>query len=156
MYALCGRAKVQRGTCCWRAVLARSVPHALMFVFQIRRFITANQYDKVCVACLWVGGCCVSLAAPPPMHKYPKASTGVQHLDKSVHAYVLQRRNVGYAERGWFCRLLGVSLFSDATSRMPRPLSARSTTIKRPRKVSPSPVDLSGVEPPSVWRCSMS
>jgi hypothetical protein len=56
MYALCGLAKAQRGTCCWRAVLARIVPHALMIVFLISRFITANQYDKVRVACLWVGG----------------------------------------------------------------------------------------------------
>jgi hypothetical protein len=58
-----------------------------------------------------------------------------------VHAYVLQRRNVGYAERGWFCRLLGVSLFSDATSKMPRPLCARSTTIKRAKTVRPNPID---------------
>jgi hypothetical protein len=43
MYALCGRAKAQRGTCCWRAVLARIVPHALMIVFLISRFITTNQ-----------------------------------------------------------------------------------------------------------------
>jgi hypothetical protein len=56
MYALCGRAKAQRGTCCWRAVLACIVPHALMIVFLISRLITTNQYDKVCVACLWVGG----------------------------------------------------------------------------------------------------
>jgi hypothetical protein len=84
-----------------------------MIVFLISRFITTNQYDKVCVACSWVGGCRygLSLSDPPTMHKYPKASAGIQHLDKSVHAYVLQRRTVGYAEQAWFCRLLGVSLF---------------------------------------------
>ena len=56
MYALCGLAKAQQGTCCWRAVLARIVPHALMIVFLISRFIATNQYDKACVAWLWVGG----------------------------------------------------------------------------------------------------
>ena len=54
----------------------------------------------------------MSLKAPPPMHKYPKASAGIQNLDKLVHAsFVLQRRTVGYAERGWFYRVVGVSLF---------------------------------------------
>ena len=42
----------------------------------------------------------MSLTPPPSMHKCPKTSVGIQHLDKSVHAYVLQRRKVGYSERG--------------------------------------------------------
>jgi hypothetical protein len=96
-----------------------------MILFLISRFIYATHTKKyVLRVCGWVGGFYgLSLTAPPPMHKYPKASAGIQHLDKSVHAYVLKRRNDGYAERGWFCRLLD-SLFSDATSRMPRPSNA--------------------------------
>jgi hypothetical protein len=39
-----------------RMELARIVPHALMIEFLISRFITTNQYDKVCVAFLWAGG----------------------------------------------------------------------------------------------------
>ena len=70
-------------------------------------------------------------------------------------AYVLQRRTVGYAVRGWFCRLLGVSLFSDATSKMPRPLCARSTTIKRAKTVMPNPIDPERSRTPSAWRRSM-
>jgi hypothetical protein len=73
----------------------------------------------------------LSLDSPPPMHKHPKASAGIQHFDESVHAYVLQRRNVGYAER------VASEVASDATSRMPRPLSARSTTIKRAKTSEP-------------------
>jgi hypothetical protein len=73
MYALCGDLEQDH-----------------MIVFLISRFIATNQYDKVCVACLWVGGWVqgFSLTAPPPRHKYPKASAGIQNLDKSVHAYV--------------------------------------------------------------------
>jgi hypothetical protein len=58
-------------------VLARIVPHALMIVFLISGFITANQYDKVCVACLWVGGWVFRFESDSP-----KASAGIQNLDK--------------------------------------------------------------------------
>jgi hypothetical protein len=38
------------------SVLTRIVPHTLMIVLLISRFFTDNQYDKVCVVCLWVCG----------------------------------------------------------------------------------------------------
>ena len=54
MYALCGLAKAQRGTCCWRAVLARIVPHTLMIVFLISRF-DCHQPARQSMCCVFVG-----------------------------------------------------------------------------------------------------
>jgi hypothetical protein len=58
----------------------------------------------------------------------------------------------------WLCRaglvltVSWASLFSDATSKMPRSLSARSTAIKRAKKVSPNPIDPERSRFPSAWR----
>ncbi len=45
-------------------MLARIVPHALMIVFLISRFITTNQYDKVYIG--QVSACICFAAAPYP------------------------------------------------------------------------------------------
>jgi hypothetical protein len=88
------------------------------------------------------------------MHKYPKASAGIQNVDKLVHAYVLQRRTVGYAERGWFCRLSCVSLFRCNLKKAPLG-SLAAQPSNAPEKVSPNPIDPERSRTPSAWRRSM-